>query len=132
MRNAVQFCTKLNPIGCLSCVFVRFNRNGFALFFREFFLAYNSPLYIFLVSHSTFPFSEGAALTSADPAQLQAVLEETNIPNRLMLTLELLKKELAICMLQQKLGKEVRLRLHCTRSLFDPMQKCYESAVRLH
>lgn len=49
----------------------------------------------------------GAALTSADPAQLQAVLEETNIPNRLMLTLELLKKELAICMLQQKLGKEV-------------------------
>ena len=51
----------------------------------------------------------GAALTSADPAQLQAVLEETNIPQRLMLTLELLKKELAICMLQQKLGKEVKL-----------------------
>ena len=48
-------------------------------------------------------------MTSADPAQLQAVLEETNIPQRLMLTLELLKKELAICMLQQKLGKEVKL-----------------------
>lgn len=49
----------------------------------------------------------GAALTSADPPQLQAVLEEQNIPQRLMLTLELLKKELAIITLQQRLGKEV-------------------------
>eukprot|EP00794_Sanderia_malayensis_P009736 gene9736-10731_t len=49
----------------------------------------------------------GAALTSAEPSQLQAVLEEMNIPQRLMLTLELLKKEMAICLLQQKLGKEV-------------------------
>ena len=62
--------------------------------------------------------SQGAALTSADPAQLQAVLEETNIPNRLMLTLELLKKELAICMLQQKLGKEVRRWLRPALQLF--------------
>ena len=50
----------------------------------------------------------GAALTSADPGQLQAVLEEVEIPKRLMLTLELLKKELAIIMLQQRLGKEVQ------------------------
>eukprot|EP00111_Clytia_hemisphaerica_P002961 TCONS_00008413-protein len=49
----------------------------------------------------------GAALTSADAAQLQEVLEEIEIPKRLMLTLELLKKELAIIMLQQRLGKEV-------------------------
>lgn len=49
----------------------------------------------------------GAALTSADAPQLQAVLEEGEIPKRLMLTLELLKKELAVIMLQQRLGKEV-------------------------
>lgn len=31
------------------------------------------------------------------------------IPKRLMLTLELLKKELAVATLQQKLGREVKL-----------------------
>ena len=50
----------------------------------------------------------GAALTSAETQQLQEVYEETNVPVRLRLTLELLKKELAVCMLQHKLGKEVR------------------------
>ncbi|XP_031561548.1 lon protease homolog, mitochondrial-like isoform X2 [Actinia tenebrosa] len=49
----------------------------------------------------------GAALTSAESNFLQEVLEETNIPRRLRLTLELLKKELAVCLLQQQLGKEV-------------------------
>ena len=49
----------------------------------------------------------GAALTSAETQQLQEVYEETNVPVRLRLTLELLKKELAVCMLQHKLGKEV-------------------------
>lgn len=49
----------------------------------------------------------GAALTSADSHQLQAVMECTSIPDRLMMTLELLKKELAVAALQQKLGKEV-------------------------
>ena len=53
------------------------------------------------------PFS-GAALTSAETQQLQEVYEETRVPVRLRLTLELLKKELAVCMLQHKLGKEVR------------------------
>lgn len=53
-----------------------------------------------------YPFLLGAALTSAEPHQLQAVLEEMNVPHRLALTLELLKKELAVIMLQQKLGKE--------------------------
>lgn len=54
-------------------------------------------------------FFAGAALTSADASQLQSVLEEVDIPTRLMITLELLKKELAVIMLQQRLGKEVRL-----------------------
>ena len=50
----------------------------------------------------------GAALTSAETQQLQEVYEEARVPVRLRLTLELLKKELAVCMLQHKLGKEVR------------------------
>ena len=49
----------------------------------------------------------GAALTSAESDQLQEILEETSVPVRLRMTLELLKKELAVCMLQQQLGKEV-------------------------
>lgn len=73
----------------------------------------------------------GAALTSAESWQLQAVLESTvvsptverrhvichvichvmcdyhQITERLKLTLELLKRELAVATLQQKLGKEV-------------------------
>ncbi|CAL1284783.1 unnamed protein product [Larinioides sclopetarius] len=49
----------------------------------------------------------GAALTGAEPHELQQIVEETNIPNRLMLTLSLLKKELELSKLQQKIGKEV-------------------------
>ncbi|XP_064608395.1 lon protease homolog, mitochondrial-like [Liolophura sinensis] len=49
----------------------------------------------------------GAALTGAEPEELQKVLEETNIPNRLMLTLSLLKKEFELSKLQQRIGKEV-------------------------
>ncbi|KAJ8303937.1 hypothetical protein KUTeg_017520 [Tegillarca granosa] len=49
----------------------------------------------------------GAALTSAEPEELQKVLEEVNIPNRLMLALSLLKKEYELSKLQQKIGKEV-------------------------
>lgn len=49
----------------------------------------------------------GAALTGAEPAELQAVLEEMDIPKRLMLSLSLLKKELELSKLQQKIGKEV-------------------------
>ena len=46
-------------------------------------------------------------MTSAESNQLQEILEETRVPTRLRMTLELLKKELAVCMLQQQLGKEV-------------------------
>ncbi|XP_074650572.1 lon protease homolog, mitochondrial-like isoform X2 [Tubulanus polymorphus] len=49
----------------------------------------------------------GAALTSGESHELQAVLEEINIPKRLMLALSLLKKEYELSRLQQKIGKEV-------------------------
>ncbi|XP_075209800.1 lon protease homolog, mitochondrial isoform X2 [Lycorma delicatula] len=49
----------------------------------------------------------GAALTGASPKELQEVLEETDIPKRLMLTLKLLKKEYELTKLQQKIGQEV-------------------------
>lgn len=49
----------------------------------------------------------GAALTGSDPTELQAVLEEMDIPKRLMMSLSLLKKEYELSKLQQKIGKEV-------------------------
>lgn len=49
----------------------------------------------------------GAALTGADPAELQAVLEEMDINKRLLLSLGLLKKELELSKLQHKIGREV-------------------------
>lgn len=49
----------------------------------------------------------GAALTGADSKELQEVLEEMRIPQRLMLSLSLLKKEYELSKLQQKIGKEV-------------------------
>ncbi|XP_071480522.1 lon protease homolog, mitochondrial-like [Diadema antillarum] len=49
----------------------------------------------------------GAALTGAEAHELQEVLEETDIPNRLLLALNLLKKEYELSKLQQRLGKEV-------------------------
>lgn len=49
----------------------------------------------------------GAALTGAEPAELQAVLEEMDINKRLFLSLALLKKELELSKLQQKIGREV-------------------------
>lgn len=49
----------------------------------------------------------GAALTAADPKELQEILEEVNVPKRLYMTLSLLKKEFELSKLQQKIGKEV-------------------------
>jgi len=49
----------------------------------------------------------GAALTAAEPADLQEVINEINIPKRLVLTLSLLKKDLELTHLQQKIGREV-------------------------
>lgn len=49
----------------------------------------------------------GASLSAADPPELQAIMEEMDIPKRLMLALSLLKKELELSKLQAKIGKEV-------------------------
>ncbi|KAJ8985626.1 hypothetical protein NQ317_015121 [Molorchus minor] len=49
----------------------------------------------------------GAALTAAEAKELQEVLEEMDIPKRLMLSLSLLKKEYELSKLQQKIGREV-------------------------
>ncbi|KAL7054997.1 hypothetical protein AAHC03_024234 [Spirometra sp. Aus1] len=50
----------------------------------------------------------GAALSGAgEPSELQAVLEEMDIPKRLHLSLNLVKKEYELGRLQQQIGKEV-------------------------
>lgn len=49
----------------------------------------------------------GAALTAAEGRELQEVLEELDIPKRLLLSLSLLKKEYELSKLQQKIGREV-------------------------
>lgn len=49
----------------------------------------------------------GAALTNSDAKEQQEVLEEMNITSRLNLSLSLLKKELEMSRLQQKISKEV-------------------------
>lgn len=49
----------------------------------------------------------GAALTGAEAFELQQVLEEMDIPKRLLLSLSLLKKEFELSKLQQKIGREV-------------------------
>ncbi|KAI8477903.1 Lon protease mitochondrial [Branchiostoma belcheri] len=56
----------------------------------------------------------GAALTSAESYELQEVLEETNIPKRLMQALALLKKEYELSKLQQRLGREVEEKVKMT------------------
>lgn len=38
----------------------------------------------------------GASLSAADPPELQAIMEEMDVPKRLMLALSLLKKELEV------------------------------------
>ncbi|PIK52096.1 putative lon protease-like, mitochondrial [Apostichopus japonicus] len=49
----------------------------------------------------------GAALTGAEAAELQGGLEEMDIPKRLLLALNLLKKEYELSKLQHRLGREV-------------------------
>ncbi|XP_065189298.1 lon protease homolog, mitochondrial-like [Sycon ciliatum] len=56
----------------------------------------------------------GAALANADPAKLQEVLEERTIPKRLELSLQLLKQQLEVCHLQQKLAKDVEEKVSAT------------------
>ncbi|XP_067646961.1 lon protease homolog, mitochondrial isoform X2 [Eurosta solidaginis] len=49
----------------------------------------------------------GASLSAAEPEELQKIMEEMDIPKRLLLSLALLKKELELSKLQQKIGREV-------------------------
>jgi len=65
----------------------------------------------------------GAALTSAEGHEQQAVMEEMNIPKRLMLTLSLLKKELEMSRLQQKIGKEVEEKVNKQHRKFMLMEQ---------
>ncbi|KAJ6641736.1 Lon protease like, mitochondrial [Pseudolycoriella hygida] len=53
----------------------------------------------------------GASLTNASPDELQNVMEETSIPERLMLTLQLLKKEMELTKLQAKIAQEVEAKI---------------------
>lgn len=48
-----------------------------------------------------------ASITSAKPTELQAILEETNVMNRMKMSLELLKKEKQVLELQKKISEEV-------------------------
>lgn len=66
----------------------------------------------------------GAAFTGAEHKELQQVLEELNVPKRLELTHELLKKELELSNLQQKIGKDVEDKIkkeHRTKLLKEQM-----------
>lgn len=60
----------------------------------------------------------GAALTGGDTPGLMAVIEEEDIPTRLMLSLKLLKKEYELSKLQQKIGKEVEDKVKTTQRKF--------------
>jgi len=57
----------------------------------------------------------GAALTGGETADLMAVIEEQDIPTRLRLALNLLKKEYELSKLQQKIGKEVEDKVKATQ-----------------
>ena len=65
------------------------------------------------VVHKEFETTE--EVTTGD---LMSVLEEENIPTRLMLSLKLLKKEYELSKLQQKIGKEVEEKVKTTQRKF--------------
>nr|XP_027204630.1 lon protease homolog, mitochondrial-like [Dermatophagoides pteronyssinus] len=60
-----------------------------------------------IVDNPIFLSDLGGTLSGADSNELQQILEETNIPKRLYLSLSLLKKEYEVSKLQQKISKEV-------------------------
>lgn len=60
-----------------------------------------------VVSNTVYLCDLGAALTSADAGKLQKVMEERNIEKRLLLTLSLLKEEMEMSRLQERITKEV-------------------------
>ena len=60
----------------------------------------------------------GAALTGGETAQLMAVIEEEDIPTRLDLSLNLLKREYELSKLQQKISKEVDEKVKTTQKKY--------------
>merc|ERR1719228_1755769 len=57
----------------------------------------------------------GAALTGGETQDLMAVIEEQDVPSRLRMSLNLLKKEYELSKLQQKIGKEVEDKVKTTQ-----------------
>merc|ERR1719228_2651926 len=57
----------------------------------------------------------GAALTGGETQELMAVIEEQDVPSRLRMSLNLLKKEYELSKLQQKIGKEVEDKVKTTQ-----------------
>ena len=60
-----------------------------------------------IVDNPVFLSDLGGTLSGAESSELQQILDEKNIANRLYLSLSLLKKEYELSKLQQKIGKEV-------------------------
>ncbi|GAU91697.1 hypothetical protein RvY_03905 [Ramazzottius varieornatus] len=65
----------------------------------------------------------GAALTGAETVELQVVLEEQDIVKRLQHVLDLLKKELELSKLQQKIGKDVEEKVKTQHRKFMLMEQ---------
>lgn len=64
-----------------------------------------------------------AAITSSKPDELQAVMEEMDIMNRLKISLDLLKKEKQILDLQMKIGEEVEENIRKSHRQFTLMEQ---------
>lgn len=78
-------------------------------FFREHITHHNVPTSVFEEASKLADFV--AVLSSAEPAELQDLLEETSIEERLRKALVLLKKELVTAQLQHAISKEVEQKL---------------------
>lgn len=78
-------------------------------FFREHITHHNVPSSVFEDASKLADFV--AVLSSSEPAELQALLEEQHIEERLRKALVLLKKELVTAQLQHSISKEVEQKL---------------------
>jgi len=65
----------------------------------------------------------GAALTGGETEELMKVIEEQDIPTRLMLSLKLLKKEYELSKLQQKIGKDVEEKVKSVQRKYMLMEQ---------
>merc|ERR1719481_2530600 len=65
----------------------------------------------------------GAALTGGETEELMQVIEEEEIPTRLMLALKLLKKEYELSKLQQKIGKDVEEKVKSVQRKYMLMEQ---------